>query len=1447
MTTTTISRPPFTTTSSSNTTIYYYDDDVHHHHQQRRSLAAITSVQDIVRCQNLFQEVNEVSRSEWYREGCADNKCYTGLVASLLMVLIVFGTVLLHVACKKYNIIKRTKRFAWYLYVLFASCFCSCFRGGGSSSSSNNNNNTPTSPSLLQQPEESSSPSLFSRLKRTFTLAAQAGMEELNRSNSAKSEGAFSSGSSAELAAAFARDFKLVSAADEEGGEEEGRKEEGDNNDTKKEETTASTRHGNKKKQVRFISSDTKTPSSKSEEQVPTTTSASSGVGSRARDALIRQRSGHSQTAVEKYGLTDKKTSPLDVRFNHLGLVHKGSGKHILTNLTGRFLAGELGAVIGPSGCGKSSFLSVLAGIAHWGHQTGVTYVNGIPDQLKNHRSRVGFVPQDDVVFPTLTVRENLLYQALLRMPVSAASDESAIFGSFVNPGARNYTQELPKHNAQGYIRRLSVSSSSKSAAGGAASLSDSDDEEEDAAAAATSVPGVINAAADDDDTSSVIGDPAAASPIPMPNRKRAVDLIQHVMQMLQIDIVADAQIGGYGIGGGVGGALLGRGGGKAKKKHQQLRVSGGQRKRVSIGFELCCDPSMLLADEPTSGLDATVAHDLLVTMEDISRNLHINVVTVIHQPRYSIFCLFDTVCLLGKGGRLVYFGPADRALSYFELYLGFPCPPNVNPPDYFLDVISGEVPRPGDRDFVPSDLAPLWRLFHKDLMRQSETRGDDLCKGCMALPSSTDASSAKINDESFLSVQDALNSFWVAQQSCISNQDDRLSACGMPQAAINDAQGDGNKQMRPAVLALVRDAVIRTGLLDVTTTDDDDDGTVHGRESRDAARRKPWTVRVTWPLSRGYSKGDKLGMTSNEIADPEENNNSGGDVEMGSSTLSTTAPTPDDRSKSSCGEGEGGPLPPGVDAKDVFTAALHDLGYKPARGEVARMGRFYVQQYEATKVQACSQATTQANALARNHPISVLLSPKTVYEMRVRCAVRTIASANEWVAKKRFRKIVNVIRMQNRAAKMAGLTSREGRGDAGRGDAAAATTIAREDSARRDYINSPSPNVATTVRGGDCDQSATTTKTTKTPTAAPPEDSPKPNFKALMAAAAFRNKSRSALLLRELSASLKIAGDESAENLEETSSSSPKALPSSERSVSLWYRRQLPNHRPGIDSPRAGAAIAKLRRKKILTQVLHHIERAMVLDVRNTLMRSGVVFLFAATSAVLGLIFQRPTNAAVPALFLMAHLSWSLLTTIFVIFTFGAEKAQVNREVRQGVSIIAYWLGRNVLIMFDDLLYALVASSILAAICRLDISYSKLLGSTYSLLYFASGFGQLFSAMFGSTESAVVVSCVLVLIVGGVLSGANPPLAELQATVPYLFNKNYGLPMLSFARWSVELASVCEWFARPNQSPDELETYMQFYSYDVSMLYVAYLWLWGVGTFLRGCALIKMRITAFA
>ncbi|XP_068544011.1 broad substrate specificity ATP-binding cassette transporter ABCG2-like [Anas acuta] len=116
--------------------------------------------------------------------------------------------------------------------------------------------------------------------------------------------------------------------------------------------------------------------------------------------------------------------------------------------------------------------------------------------------------------------------------------------------------------------------------------------------------------------------------------------------------------------------------------------VSGGERKRTNIGMELITEPPVLFLDEPTTGLDASTANAVLILLKKLSRRGR-TIIFSIHQPRYSIFKLFDSLTLLALG-KVLYHGPANQALDYFSS-IGYECEPFNNPADFFLDIINGD------------------------------------------------------------------------------------------------------------------------------------------------------------------------------------------------------------------------------------------------------------------------------------------------------------------------------------------------------------------------------------------------------------------------------------------------------------------------------------------------------------------------------------------------------------------------------------------------------------------------------------------------------------------------------------------------------------------------------------------------------------------------------------
>ncbi|KAK1371054.1 Half-size ABCG transporter [Heracleum sosnowskyi] len=113
--------------------------------------------------------------------------------------------------------------------------------------------------------------------------------------------------------------------------------------------------------------------------------------------------------------------------------------------------------------------------------------------------------------------------------------------------------------------------------------------------------------------------------------------------------------------------------------------VSGGERRRVSIGIDIIHKPSLLFLDEPTSGLDSTSAFSVVEKVKDIARSGSIVLMTI-HQPSFRIQMLLDRITVLARG-RLIYMG-SPTALPAHLSGFGRPVPESENSLEYLLDVI---------------------------------------------------------------------------------------------------------------------------------------------------------------------------------------------------------------------------------------------------------------------------------------------------------------------------------------------------------------------------------------------------------------------------------------------------------------------------------------------------------------------------------------------------------------------------------------------------------------------------------------------------------------------------------------------------------------------------------------------------------------------------------------
>lgn len=113
--------------------------------------------------------------------------------------------------------------------------------------------------------------------------------------------------------------------------------------------------------------------------------------------------------------------------------------------------------------------------------------------------------------------------------------------------------------------------------------------------------------------------------------------------------------------------------------------VSGGERRRVSIGTDIIHDPIVLFLDEPTSGLDSTSAFMVVKVLQRIAQSGSIVIMSV-HQPSYRILKLLDRLIILSRG-QTVFSGSPGILPLFFAEY-GNPIPLHEDKTEFALDYI---------------------------------------------------------------------------------------------------------------------------------------------------------------------------------------------------------------------------------------------------------------------------------------------------------------------------------------------------------------------------------------------------------------------------------------------------------------------------------------------------------------------------------------------------------------------------------------------------------------------------------------------------------------------------------------------------------------------------------------------------------------------------------------
>ncbi|CAK9164212.1 unnamed protein product [Ilex paraguariensis] len=100
----------------------------------------------------------------------------------------------------------------------------------------------------------------------------------------------------------------------------------------------------------------------------------------------------------------------------------------LLSNVSGVFSPGVLTALVGSSGAGKTTLMDVLAGRKTGGYIEGDIKISGYPKEQRTFARIAGYVEQNDIHSPQVTVLESLWFSSSLRLPKEVKKEQRQEF-----------------------------------------------------------------------------------------------------------------------------------------------------------------------------------------------------------------------------------------------------------------------------------------------------------------------------------------------------------------------------------------------------------------------------------------------------------------------------------------------------------------------------------------------------------------------------------------------------------------------------------------------------------------------------------------------------------------------------------------------------------------------------------------------------------------------------------------------------------------------------------------------------------------------------------------------------------------------------------------------------------------------------------------------------------